>query len=105
MSTKNTVLTTLFVSAMALTCTAQAQETHVEKVLSSMVNKAMLSAKAEINEEVQKSILTSAYNYSFAKAVDPTLPKTTVTISDIAIAQSNTSSIDEELNLTGKSDD
>jgi hypothetical protein len=105
MSIKNTVLTTLFVSAMALTCTAQAQETHVEKVLSSMVNKAMNSAKAEINEEVQKSILTSAYNYSFAKAVDPALPRTTVTISDIASVQSNTTSTNEDLNLTEKSDD
>ncbi|MFT5276791.1 MAG: GH24 family phage-related lysozyme (muramidase) [Arenicella sp.] len=105
MSTQKTVLATLFVTAMALTCTAQAQESHVERVINSMVNTAMQSAQAEINEEVQKSILASAYNLGFAKALDPTAPATTVTITDIASVQTNTTSQDQEVNLTEKSDD
>ena len=106
MSTQKTVLATLFVTAMALTCTAQvqAQESHVEKVINSMVNKAMQSAQAEINAEVQKSILTSAYNLGFAKALDPTVPATHVTITDIASVQAGATSQVQAVNLTEKSD-
>jgi len=87
MSIRKTALTTLFATAIALTGSAQAHESHVDRVLSTMVSQAMESAKAEINEEVQKSIFTSAYNFTFAKPVDATAPPTKVTIIDIASAK------------------
>lgn len=101
MTTKRTILATLFVSAVALTSSVQAQESHVEKLLTSMVNQAMETASVEIAEEVQKSIFTSAYNFSFAKAVDPSAPATKVTITDIASVKSDKT----QLNLIEKSDD
>lgn len=92
MSIKKTSLTTLFVAAIALTGSVQANELQVNKVLSNMVSQAMNTAKTEINQEVQKSILTSAYNLTFAKVVDPSAPVTQVTITDIAATTSNAKS-------------
>lgn len=92
MSIKKTGLTTLFVAAIALTGSVQANELQVNKVLSNMVSQAMNTAKTEINQEVQKSILTSAYNLTFAKVVDPSAPVTQVTITDIAATTSNAKS-------------
>jgi len=84
MSIKKITLTSLFATAIACTAPVQAQESHVERVLSTMVNQAMETVTLEINEEVQKSILTTAYNLSFTSPADPTAPATTVTITDIA---------------------
>ncbi|GAC29255.1 hypothetical protein [Brumicola pallidula] len=92
MSMKKTGLTTLFVAAIALTGSLQANELQVNKVLSNIVSQAMSTAKTEINQEVQKSILTSAYNLTFAKAVDPSTPATHVTITDIADTTANAKS-------------
>jgi hypothetical protein len=91
MSTKKIALITLFATAIAFTGSAQAQGSHVDRVLSTIVSQAMESAKTEINNEVQKSILTSAYNFTFAKQVDPSTPSTKVTIIDIANAKSTES--------------
>lgn len=91
MSIKKTALTTLFATAIAFTGSVQAQESHVERVLTSMVNQAMQTATTEINEEVQKSILTTAYNFSFATTVEPTAPVTKVTITDLASTNSTSS--------------
>lgn len=91
MSIKKTALTTLFATAIAFTGSVQAQESHVERVLTSMVNQAMQTATTEINEEVQKSILTTAYNFSFATTVEPTAPVTKVTITDLASTNSTAS--------------
>jgi|GEM_PF-3445094 len=101
MSIKKTALTTLFATAIVFTCPVQAQESHVERVLSTMVSQAMQNVTTEINEEVQKSILTSAYNFTFAKPVDPTAPATKVTITDIATAKTNA----KESDVTEKSED
>jgi hypothetical protein len=84
MSIKKTGLTTLFVAIIALTGSVQANELQVNKVLSNMVSQAMNTAKTEINQEVQKSILTSVYSLTSAKVVDPSAPATQVTITDIA---------------------
>jgi hypothetical protein len=92
MSIKKTALTTLFVASIALAGSVQANESHVNNVLSNMVSQAMKTAKTEINQEVQKSILTSAYNLTFAKAVDPSAPATQVTITDIAGTKGNAKS-------------
>ncbi|AEP28958.1 hypothetical protein [Brumicola nitratireducens] len=101
MSIKRTALTTLFATAIVCAAPVQAQESHVERVLSTMVSQAMQNVTAEINEEVQKSILTSAYNFSFAKPVDPTVPATKVTITDIASAKTTAKDSD----VTEKSED
>lgn len=104
MSIKRTALTTLFATAIVCAAPVQAQESHVERVLSTMVSQAMQNVTAEINEEVQKSILTSAYNFSFAKPVDPTAPATKVTkvtITDIASAKKTAKDSD----VTEKSED
>lgn len=101
MSIKRTALTTLFATAIVCAAPVQAQESHVERVLSTMVSQAMQNVTAEINEEVQKSILTSAYNFSFAKPVDPTAPATKVTITDIASAKTTA----KESDVTEKSED
>ena len=101
MSIKRTALTTLFATAIVCAAPVQAQESHVERVLSTMVSQAMQNVTAEINEEVQKSILTSVYNFSFAKPVDPTAPATKVTITDIASVTTNESDSD----VTDKSED
>jgi hypothetical protein len=101
MSIKRTALTTLFATAIVCAAPVQAQESHVERVLSTMVSQAMQNVTAEINEEVQKSILTSAYNFSFAKPVDPTAPATKVTITDIASAKTTAKDSD----VTEKSED
>lgn len=101
MSIKRTALTTLFATAIACTAPVQAQESHVERVLSTMVSQAMQNVTAELNEEVQKSILTSAYNFSFAKPDDATAPSTKVTITDIASAKANA----KQSYVTEKSED
>lgn len=101
MSIKRTALTTLFATAIVCAAPVQAQESHVERVLSTMVSQAMQNVTAEINEEVQKSILTSAYNFTFAKPVDPTAPATKVTITDIASVKTNATDAD----VTDKSED
>jgi hypothetical protein len=101
MSIKRTALTTLFATAIVCAAPVQAQESHVERVLSTMVSQAMQNVTAEINEEVQKSILTSAYNFSFAKPVDPTAPATKVIITDIASAKTTAKDSD----VTEKSED
>lgn len=84
MSIKTAAITALFATTLTCTASAQAQESQVERVLSTMVSQAMQNVATEINQEVQKSILTSAYNFTFAKPVDPTAPATKVTITDIA---------------------
>lgn len=101
MSIKRTALTTLFATAIACTVPVQAQESHVERVLSTMVSQAMQNVTAEINEEVQKSILTSAYNFTFANPIDPTAPATKVTITDIASAKTDA----EDSGVMEKSED
>jgi hypothetical protein len=88
MSINKTVLTTLFATAMALTGSVQAHESHVDRMLSTMVSQAMETAKTEINNEVQKSIFTSAYNFTFATSGGPSAPSAKVTIIDIANAKS-----------------
>jgi hypothetical protein len=95
MSINKTVLTTLFATAMALTGSVQAHESHVDRVLSTMVSQAMETAKTEINNEVQKSIFTSAYNFTFAMQVDPSAPSTKVTIIDIANAKPTKSIVND----------
>ncbi len=101
MSIKRTALTTLFATAIVCAAPVQAQESHVERVLSTMVSQAMQNVTTEINEEVQKSILTSAYNFTFAKPVDPAAPATKVTITDIASVTTN--KLDSD--VTDKSED
>jgi hypothetical protein len=96
MSIKKTALTTLFATAIVFTGSVQAQESHVERVLSSMVNQAMQTATTEINEEIQKSILTTAYNFSFATTVEPSAPVTKVTITDLASKKSTESETTEK---------
>ncbi|MFT4731371.1 MAG: hypothetical protein ACI89W_000381 [Gammaproteobacteria bacterium] len=91
MSIKKTVLTTLFATAIAFNGSVQAHESHVDRVLSTMVNQAMEIAKTEINNEVQKSIFTSAYDFTFALPIDSSAPSTKVTIIDIANAKSTES--------------
>jgi hypothetical protein len=98
MSIKKTALTTLIATAIVCSASVQAQESHVERVLNSMVNQAMQTVTQEINEEVQKSILTSAYNFTFASPADPSAPATTVTITDIA-------KVETEKSTTEKSED
>ncbi|MBF7074977.1 hypothetical protein ISG33_16370 [Glaciecola sp. MH2013] len=100
MTIKKTVLSTLFVSAMAFAGSTQAQESHVEQMINQMLNVAMTQVAAEINEEVEASILVATSNFDFAKVQDPTLPATTVTITDIATV---TPKVD--VNLTEQSDD
>jgi hypothetical protein len=100
MSIKLTVLSTLFASSIAFTGAAQAQQSPVEIILNNALETAMQSVTAEINEEVQKSILVASSNFQFAKIKDPTLPATTVTITDIAKVKT-----DSDVNLVEKSDD
>ena len=100
MSIKLTVLSTLFASSIAFTGAAQAQQSPVEIILNNALETAMQSVTAEINEEVQKSILVASSNFQFAKIQDPTLPATTVTITDIAKVDK-----DSDVNLVEKSDD
>ncbi len=57
-------------------------------MLSTMVRQAMETAKTEINNEVQKSIFTSAYNFTFATPIEASATSTKVTIIDIANAKS-----------------
>ncbi|MFT6085139.1 MAG: hypothetical protein ACJAWT_000274 [Glaciecola sp.] len=95
MSINKTVLTTLFATAMALTGSVQAHESHVDRVLSTMVNQAMEIAKTEINNEVQKSIFESAYDFTFTMPIDPSAPSTKVTIIDIANTKSTESFVAE----------
>ena len=100
MSIKLTVLSTLVASSIAFTGAAQAQQSPVEIILNNALETAMQSVTAEINEEVQKSILVASSNFQFAKIKDPTLPATTVTITDIAKVKT-----DSDVNLVEKSDD
>jgi hypothetical protein len=84
MSTKKTVLSTLFVAAIAFAGSTQAQESPVEQIIDQMLKQAMHQVAVELNEEVQTSIIKTAANFDFAKVTDPSLPATTVTITDIA---------------------
>jgi len=101
MSINRTAITALFATAIVCAAPVQAQESQVERVLSTMVSQAMHNVTAEINEEVQKSILTSAYNFTFAKPVDPAAPATKVTITDLASVKTNAKDSD----LNEKSED
>lgn len=104
MSIQKTVLASLFVTGMAIACSSQAHELNAETVLKKELNQALASVSAEISEEVQKSILTSVHNFSFAKELDPTVPETTVSITDLMSFQTDTSSEDDEVNFSEKSD-
>ena len=106
MSIKRTALTTLFATAIVFTGSVQAQESHVERVLTSMVSQAMQTATTEINEEVQRSIFSTAYNLSFASPADPAAPATKVTITDIANVKTSASDVSHlTSNTTDKSED
>jgi hypothetical protein len=96
MSIKKTVLTTLFATAIAFNGSVQAHESHVDRVLSTLVIQAMKIAKTEINNEVQESIFTSAYDFTFALPIDASAPSTKVTIIDIANANPTESVVTEK---------
>ena len=100
MSIKKTVLSTLFVSAIAFAGSTQAQESPVEQMINQMLNQAMNQVAAEINQEVEESIIIAASNFDFAKVQDPSLPATKVTITDIAKVAPK-----KDVNLELKSDD
>lgn len=88
MSIKNTVLSTLFVSAIAFSGATQAQESAVERLVGNILDVAAANITAGLNEELKISIASVSGNFDFINVevenAKNILPTTTVNITDVA---------------------
>ncbi|MFC4701706.1 hypothetical protein ACFO4O_16235 [Glaciecola siphonariae] len=87
MNIKSTIVATTLIAASAFSAPAFSQENPVNQILSSMLKQAVSSASYEIDNQVEKNILSTGNLLS----LDNDAPKGKVVITDIAKTKSNAS--------------
>jgi hypothetical protein len=98
-SSKKALFTSIFVSTMALSSTASADETGVASVLSSMMQNVIAQTTQEMDIQLQKSIIELGHSIEIAPT-ELDMPVTSVTITDLASIEKS-----EDLNFSEEAND
>jgi hypothetical protein len=97
-SSKKALFTSIFVSTMALSSTVSADETGVASVLSSMMQNVIAQTTADMDIQLQKSIIELGHSIEIVPA-ELDMPVTSVTITDLAsIEKTEALNFSEEAN-------
>ncbi|MDC8832314.1 hypothetical protein [Alteromonas gilva] len=85
MKAKSIIITSVIALGLSVSAQANAQESAVDRLMSSLINNAVSATQAEIRREVQQNIANATYHLSLSEA-----PVGHVSVKDIVATEKST---------------